>query len=514
MQHTGEIRIRDAIVHTKISLPRFYEARGFQPAWITDEGFGPAVNDAMDRLRSATEEGLEPADYHLNLIEIYREQLSDGTKEKAKRTPAAQAEFDLLLTDAVLLYLSHLLAGSVNPETFDKEWHANRREADLASLLQDALTTGNLQDLVAKVSPRSDGYFRLKNALRSYRSMAEKDDWPSIAPGPKLQKGDSNVRITLLKDRLKATGELNAAENGNETAALFDGATERALKRFQKRHGLDADGIVGPRTLAALNVTVDQRIEQVKLNLERWRWLPQDLGQKYILVNIPDFSLNLLEKENSLLQMRVVVGRSYRRTPVFSDRITYIVINPPWEVPYSIAVKDKLPLIKKDSDYLAKMHMSVFTGWGSEAKKIDPAGINWIALNERHFPYRLRQAPGPWNALGQIKFMFPNKFDVYLHGTPDQELFLKESRSFSSGCIRLETPLELATYLLSSDPKLSRETISKIISENTERTIRLPVPMPVHLLYWTAWISEDGTVNFREDIYGRDNLLANAMEQK
>ena len=311
---------------------------------------------------------------------------------------------------------------------------------------------------------------------------------------------------------MNATGDLQ--ESGTTPNGLFDEATESALIIFQKHQGLETDGIAGPKTIAALNVSPVERIQQIKLNLERWRWLPQSLGEKYIIVNIPDFRLDVIENEISRLHMRVVVGKSYRRTPVFSDHITYLVLNPRWEVPHNIAVKDKLPLIKKDPEYFKKIHMSVLKGWGSDAKKIDPATINWTALNERNFPYRLRQSPGPWNALGQIKFMFPNQFNVYLHGTPDQQLFLKESRSFSSGCIRLESPIDLAVYLLASLPGMSKTAIQQSIDQNREQTIRLSEPMTVHLLYWTAWVSDDNTMQFRPDIYGRDKLLAGALSEK
>ena len=512
LQHTGKITIRDSIIHTRISLPRFYEARGFQPAWMNETDFRPEVNEALAMIRHSDQEGLNPADYHLDVLEIYLEEL-DGLKKKKSTPPVpALAELDLLLTDAVLLYLSHLLAGAVNPETFDKEWHANRREADLAGILQSALTSGTLQDAVSQTRPYADGYTRLKKALQAYRGIAIKNGWPTIPQGAKLQRGDSGMRVRALKERLKATGDLRDLSGSEDN--LFDELAESAVINFQRRHGLEADGIAGPETLAALNIPVAERIQQIKLNLERWRWLPQSLGEKYILVNIPDFRLDVMENVKVALSMRVVVGRSYRRTPVFSDHITYIVLNPRWEVPHNIAVKDKLPIIKKDPGYLKKMHFTVMEGWGSEAKEIDPATIHWTIINEKNFPYRLRQAPGPWNALGQIKFMFPNRFNVYLHGTPEQQLFLKESRSFSSGCIRLESPLDLAADLLSFDPELSREAIQLFIDQNVEKTLRLPKPVAVYLLYWTAWVSDDGAMQFRSDIYGRDKLLAKALFEK
>lgn len=512
LQHTGAISIRTAFIHTKISLPRFYETRGFDPVWVIKDELRPEAKTAMDILRRSDEEGLEPNDYHLDLLDIYMEEIDGPKGKKTLAVTPMLVEFDLLLTDAVLLYASHLLAGAVNPETFDKEWHANRRRADLAEILQQALTSGNLKETIANLAPQSIGYTRLKTALRTYRDMAASNSWPVVPPGPKLHIGDSGNRVKLLKKGLVATWDL--PEPANPVEELFDEPTESALKRFQRRHGLETDGTAGPATLAALNVSPAERMQQIKLNLERWRWLPSSLGERYILVNIPDFRLDVIENCQSRLNMRVVVGKSYRRTPVFSDHLTYIVLNPRWEVPFNIAVEDKLPLIKKDPEYLKKMHMCVFRGWGSEAEEIDPSTVSWKDLNKRNFPYRLRQSPGPWNALGQIKFMFPNKFNVYLHGTPEQHLFLKEARSFSSGCIRLENPLDLLVYFLKCDPKLSRESIQRLLSTNIERTVRLPESVPVHLLYWTAWVSEDEKMQFRPDVYGRDKLLAKALSEK
>lgn len=503
-----KIQIGNARIHANISLPRFYENRGFSPAWIDTGAIRPEVNQLIAILRMSDDEGLDPADYHLNEINLYLELL----REKPALDPRALAEFDLLMSDAFLLYSSHILAGAVDPETFDKEWHANRSEADLAMTLQQALSSGDLRGTIANLSPQDGAYARLKIALKAYRVLGENGGWPVIPSGPKLQKNDTGTRVHLLQERLKATGELS--ESSDYAKGLFDDVTVFSLKAFQRRHGLTADGIAGPNTLAALNVPAAERIRQIALNLERWRWLPQTLGDKYVLANIPDFRLDVIENGASRLNMRIVVGRNFRRTPVFSDHITHLVLNPRWEIPHSIAVKDKLALIKKDPAYLKKMHITVLRGWGSDAREIDPSTINWTILNERTFSYRLRQAPGPWNALGSIKFMFPNKYNVYLHGTPEQRHFSQETRSFSSGCIRLETPLDLAVYLLASQNGFSRDSIQHLIDLNVEQTIRLTPPVAVHLLYWTAWVSGDGIVEFRSDIYGRDKLLATAMAEK
>ncbi len=333
-----------------------------------------------------------------------------------------------------------------------------------------------------------------------------------FADGPKLQLDDRDDRVTVLRRRLEASGDLAPATS--EVPVRFDADVKEAVKRFQRRHGLDTDGVVGKGTLAALNVSAGDRVRQLELNLERWRWLPLDLGESYILVNIPGFDLEVIEGGRMVLAMRVVVGRPYRRTPVFSSPMTYLVFSPYWHVPPSLAVQDVLPAVQKEGDYLAKKSIKVFRGWGSEAEEVDPAAVDWSSLKREGFPYRFRQEPGPDNALGGVKFMFPNPYNVYLHDTPSRELFRRTERTFSSGCIRIEKPLELAEYLLREAAGWSPENITAASQKGMEQTVRLPRPIPVHLLYWTSWVDQAGTIHFRNDVYGRDRLLDEALKDK
>jgi murein L,D-transpeptidase YcbB/YkuD len=246
--------------------------------------------------------------------------------------------------------------------------------------------------------------------------------------------------------------------------------------------------------------------------MERWRWLPQDLGNRHIIVNIADFKLSVFDNGTEILDMKAVVGKSYRRTPVFSDKMTYIVINPYWEIPPKIAVADILPHAQQDPDYPNRMHIKALIGWGKNMQILNPDEVKWQALTPHTFPYHLRQDPGPWNLLGQIKFMLPNQFNVYIHDTPSRDLFAKSARSFSSGCIRIEKPIDLAVYILSDNPKWTREQILVAIASGQEQTVALAKPVPVHVLYWTAWVSADGIIHFRDDIYQRDAKLRAAMK--
>jgi murein L,D-transpeptidase YcbB/YkuD len=279
------------------------------------------------------------------------------------------------------------------------------------------------------------------------------------------------------------------------------------------RHGLTPDGLVGRVSLGALNAPIQDRIDETIVNLERWRWLPESLGNRHVIVNIAGFSLDVVEDAEVTMSMDVVVGRPYRRTPVFSGVISYLVLNPSWEVPSSIAAQDKLPLLRANPGYLREQGYTLLRGWGADERVVNPDEIDWSTVTRRIFDFRMRQAPGPLNALGRVKFMFPNAFSVYLHDTPARELFGETSRAFSSGCIRLSRPLELAELLLSDDPRWSRDAIDGAVSSGVEQTVRLARPIPVHLLYWTAWIDAEGVAQHRADIYGRDSPVLRELRE-
>jgi murein L,D-transpeptidase YcbB/YkuD len=499
-------------IHAAIVLPIFYESRVYQPAWTNSQGFLPKAEALLNAIRRADREGLRPGDYHLEKIEAILSELRQAPELNKKTNLNQLVDLDLLLTDAFLIYGSHLNSGRTDPEQIHPRWFVNRREGDLIRLLDHALTSNQIEETLAALLPVQAGYKHLRDTLVIYRKFAKAGGWPTVSSGKKLQLGDRSERVIPLRQRLAVEGFLTKA--GADDQALFDSDLDQALKKFQMQNGLETDGILGTNTLQALNISADQRVRQIAVNMERWRWLPQMLGDRYILVNIAGFNLNVVEQEKSLLDMRVVAGKTYRKTPVFSDKMTYLVFNPYWGVPNSIAQKDILPKVKKDLKFLKNQKFHVFEGWGDNTREIDSYMIDWNTVTAANLRYRFKQDPGPLNALGRIKFMFPNKFNVYLHDTPAKDLFVKARRDFSSGCIRIEKPVELAEYLLRDHPDWPPEKIRSALtgSDVNVQTVKLLEPVNIHILYWTVWVGKDHHIYFSPDIYERDNALDSAMQ--
>jgi len=504
---------RDRICGSDV-LPDFYRARDFRPAW-TDNGLVLAdASSFLDALRLVAEDGLDPENYHLAALDSLLAEINAAKVKGAMRVrPEALADMEMLLTDAFLLCGSHLVHGQVNPETLQSEWSVKGRYEDLAAVLEKGLAANDIPGALDSLRPGHAVYKGLRKALQEYRALADAGGWPEVPPGPKLVKGDLDARVEVLRKTLSVTGDL-LEEEGAGDPAFFDDALERSVKAFQRRHGLEPDGAVGIKTAITMNVPAAERLAQIRANLERWRWVTQDLGERYILVNIAGFNVEVVEAGRDVLVMPAIVGRAYRQTPEFSGRMSYIEINPAWNVPPRLAREDILPKAKKDPVYLKEKGFRVFENWTEGAPEIDPAAVDWSQVDAERLTYRFRQGPGPHNSLGRIKFMFPNKFDVYLHDTPERGLFSQAVRDFSSGCIRVEKPLELAEYLLREHPEWTRESILAAIETQETQVVSLRKPLNVHLLYWTAWRAEDGRAQFRQDIYLRDAALYRALEEQ
>ena len=488
----SKINVRGERIYAAVLVESFYKGRTYLPAW-SQNGLMVQVEPLIRAVEDAYGDGLTPDYYHLSLIRSLVEKVG----QELAPDPILLSDLDILLTDAFLALGCHLSAGCVNPVTIETEWFAKSLKVDVSAVLEQALNKKQIREALMGLRPQKDIYDRLRLALAWYRVLLSKGEWQLISTGPSLKKGSKSDRVVELRKRLTASGDLPTDEG--TVSDVFDEKVEQSVIVFQKRHGLEIDGVVGRNTFNALNVPLKQRIRQMELNMERLRWILGNIEERFIVVNIANFQLDVIENDKSILSMKVVVGKPYQRTPIFTSKMTYIVINPAWNIPDSIARKEILKKIEKNPNYLAEQNIKV---------------LEEVKGSRKGLPYRFRQEPGPLNPLGTIKFMFPNEYDVYLHDTSAKRLFSENVRTFSHGCTRIEKPLELAEYLFRDDPRWSRKELVAAIEKGTEQTVMIPHPVNVHFLYLTAWVDESGSVQFRNDVYGRDKSLDDALRKK
>ena len=403
-----------------------------------------------------------------------------------------------------LLLVSQAMAAS-DVEDYDATNSPNSPHQPLeetVALLETAAEWQQPGEVTRSMPPGGNDYRNLRGALLDYLAIHERGGWPTVAAqGPVLQTGMSDEEIGLLRQQLWVMGDMGEPQEDN---SVYNDDLEQAVRRFQLRHGLLVDGVTGKQTRAALSVPVEQRIQQLRVNLERLPQQPADRLHRYITVNTAAFELQVHEQDRIPVSMKIIAGRTDRKTPVFTEQLRYLVFNPYWNVPTRLAVRDLIPAQVKDPGYFGRKGIRVLSSWRADAVELDIDSIDWQSyLQGSPFRYKLQQLPGEKNALGVIKFMMPNTYSVYLHDTPSKHLFNKPVRAFSSGCIRLENPLELASYLLGGGAPVE-EQINQWIEQGTNRAIALPEPLPVHVIYQTAWVDAAGNVQFRRDIYRRD----------
>ena len=529
----AEAALRDALVrevgYRHDGALAAYAARGFAPIWMSPDG---TVADAalilVDFLRRADEHALPSMKYR-----------GEELAQRLAGRPGDPAGLEAELTAAFLAYAGDVSSGVLDPGEVDANLHVEPERPDPAALLTGAARAANMAAYLDGLAPADPLYRRLVERYRAFRSVAGADIWGApLGAGPTLRLGDRGPRVAAARARLTAMGDLdpNAYDQpavyhqraldrdgarlataevttdvlvgspaGGFDPASFDRPMEEALRRFQARHGLNQDGLIGPATLAQLNVSPTTRAEQIAVSLERLRWLNRDLGDRYVLVNQAGFEMQVIERGRPVFSSRVIIGETGRhQTPEFSDTMSHLIVNPSWHVPMSIARNEILPKLKEDPSYLARQGMRLV---GADADEID-----WWNVTPDSFPGRVTQRPGDANALGSVKFMFPNKYSIYLHDTPTKHLFDRDVRAFSHGCVRVERPHEFAEYLLSGQVANPGGYFDGVLARGRERRIDLERPLPVHLTYRSAWIDEDGVEQFRGDIYARDRKIAAALQ--
>jgi L,D-transpeptidase YcbB len=476
-------------------LFQFYASRHFQTVWTRPE----MVYEMIAAIDAASDDGLDPLDYH-----------ADEIRELVAGFPLAlekQALYDVLLTDAFLTLASHLHYGKIEPVRMEPTWNLgdDLSYSALEYRLQNAIAANRVGPVLQELRLHQQPYADLKKALARYRSIAKTGGWSSVPDGPSLKPGDRDSRVPALRKRLQVSGELPAV--AIDTTKAYSGDIVEAVRQFQKHNGMEPDGIVGAGTLKALNVPVDMRIDQLRVNLERYRWFLNDLGSTYILVNIPEFSLKYIDNGSKLWSTKVIVGKPERETPVFKADMQYVIFNPQWVIPPTILEKDALPSLRKNVGYLQQKNLRVID---KDGHVVNPGSVDWKAFSASNFPYKLQQTAGDQGSLGRVKFLLPNRYIVYLHDTPSKDLFQKNVRTFSSGCIRVENPLDLARLVLRDSLKWNSAKIKSAVNTGKTSTVSLPKRIPVFVVYMTA-VSSGDEVFFREDVYKRDGTLIRAL---
>lgn len=502
LKQTGELELEGIQIASRQVVPKLYERRDYLPVWSNAD----SVQQLFKQIRLAYDEGLNPNDYHLDTLKSLQLQL-----KQTPRKPSLSATYDILLSGALFKVTYDLVFGKVDPETFNSDWNLAREinNRDPVEIMQTAIANATIKDILGDVHTYNlPQYAKMKVALKNYRELEAQGGWSAIAEGKTLKIGMQGVRVKQLRNRLVVTGDLPLEKL---TGDVFDEDLELAVKHFQIRHSMHDDGAVGPATLRALNVPIEQRIDQIRVNLERMRWMMHGLPETFVIADIAGYELYYVKDSQLAWRTRTQVGKPYRETPVFRGDIKYMEFNPTWTVPPGILEKDILPKLKENPAYLERKRLQVLTRSG---KVVNPNTIDWNKYTARNFPYVLRQTPGPHNALGQVKFIFPNKHFVFIHDTPSRSFYDRSTRTFSSGCIRVENPLKLAELLLEEKPDWDRTRINKVIAAGKTKRVNLKQKTPVLLFYWTVTIEEDDSVRFKEDPYGRDARVLASLDGK
>ncbi|MFC6999549.1 L,D-transpeptidase family protein [Rufibacter roseus] len=482
----------------------FYRERQYKFAWFKEGALVPQAYKFVEVIKNAHEEGL-PKDYLVKDLPTMFQSLEQAKNDSSRH--ALQQEIDVALTASYFNYASDFYKGIVNPREQDNiSWEVKKNKIKLHKALQTILRERESRYPYYEFEALHPGYIRLRDALKNYRLAREQGGWPKIEINKKvLNPGDTAQAVVALRQRI--LGKASAAKVNQAKATLYDEELSKAVKNFQIRHGLKPDGVVGGETLRQMNVPIEERIDQIIINMERWRWVPKRFEDKYVFVNIPEYVLHVREKGKEVLNMKVVVGKEINATPVFSDKLEYIVFYPYWNVTPNILRDEIAPAQARNPNYIASNDMEVVKDIGNNKVEIvSPNAVDWNNIGD-DFPYRVRQRPGKRNPLGFVKFICPNEDNIYLHDTPSDHLFNQSERGFSHGCIRLEKPFELAKYLLKDQKQWTPSAIKAAMHGGEEKYVNLSAKVPVYIVYFTAWVDDNGAIHFRDDVYGHDRDL-------
>jgi murein L,D-transpeptidase YcbB/YkuD len=485
----------------------FYRDRGWKLGWFKNGAIVPQANKFLEVISHAKEEGLDPLDYR---VKDFEQMFKDYGKAKDKTTREnLQKEIDIALTASYFNYGSDFYRGLINPRKNENiSWKVKKNKIKLNKALQTILKERESKYPYYEFEPLHEEYNKLRAALKKYRALQEKGAWPQIGEVKKLKLGDNSAEVANIRKRLLMEYEPGKANTLQAKAdTVFDESLDLLVKKYQELNGLKKDGIVGGETLKQMNVPLEARIDQLIINMERWRWIPKKFEDKYIFVNIPEYTMRVVENKKDVLSMRVIVGKTLNSTPIFSDKLEYVVFSPYWNVPNNIVEKEIKPNMLRNPNFLESQDMEILSGQGKNTRVVSASSIDWKNVTAKNFKLLIRQRPGPKNSLGLVKFLFPNEFNVYLHDTPFDKLFSQDQRGFSHGCVRLEEPAKLASYLLQKQKEWTPEKIEEAMHAKNEQWVVLKEKVPVYIVYFTSWVDDNGDVHFLHDLYGHDEDL-------
>jgi len=477
------------------SLSHFYN----QPShiWLDNQQLTNQAHDALDFISGSSKHGLDPTNYHFAILD----------KLDPSQDSLSAQQFDLLLTDGLLKLIHDLTVGQLQSTIADPDWFIPQASFDNIAFLQQALLSTHLKTELNSLIPTTSEYHKLTEVLARYQSFVGRGGWSEIPAMPLISPGDRHRHLSLVRKRLAFDDNVLVLSTKNNVQ-YYDPFLEQAVRHFQKKHGLKIDGIIGSETRKAMNISAQDRLQQIKVTLERHRWLPNNLGKRYLIINLANYKLKAINNGSEELAMRVIVGRKSRQTPSFTSQLNHLVFNPYWNVPRKLAKLDLLPKQQQDFNYFYQHDIRVFTIENGHRVEHDPYLINWQSITRSNFPYTLRQDPGDQNALGKLKFLFPNQWSIYLHDTSHRELFSETMRSISSGCIRVEDPVALANFSIAKPT--SQQIITDMIDSKQNRGLKLTAPLSIYAVYITVWVDGDDVI-FSPDVYQRDKRMAKLL---